>query len=192
MSSYVYLNGKQINFNNYAIDSPLPYKKSVDLAGLDENKWYPCQVAIDKVIDESDFAEWLEEIIVFTPWGQSNSVSYGNNNNEVFATMTVKATVSSWGIRSSGNGYIIDDYANFVKDNKRIIACKLSGNNNGIIFYLRGGAKYNICTGFNRKVTLYQNGFNNNGENFAILDAEPTNDTSLIDLKSKLGGKTLL
>lgn len=182
-----------VNGNNSVSDSyPLPYSKVVDLTGLDNNKWYPCQVTVGSKDKQPDFIQWLEKMIVSVPWINSNKVEYGTYGaGYIFASMTVKVATYGWGARPASFGYITDDFNVFVKDNKRVIACIASNNNNGVIFYLRGGEKYIIYTKAQVNISLHKNGLSQNDETFNVLDTEPENSTELIDLtklQNKIGG----
>lgn len=185
----------EIFANDKHIDSSLiKIKQIADLTKLDNNKWYPYRIYKNTTISTSTnpgIAD-LREFHIYAPLDISGSPSYGahGTNKGAFSTMTVLAAENSWGIRDDNQnfGYILDMDNNYISDNKKCIAIKISMNQLGFFAYLRGGLKYQITFDSDLIGKLYVNGFTQNDETYNPVNAEPSNDSSLIDLKSKLGG----
>lgn len=193
----VYIEGKSLGLNpSYGFASSYA-KHTVDLTSLDENSWYPYSVNIfDEGVDTSkSLANEMRLIsghVTLTADGSSGTPYYGTyNNHGTFATMTVLVVNNSWGIRPDSSGYLLDDAVTGVSDNKRLMSMTFGNNNNGYIFYLRGGVKYVFTFNVDLVGTLYPTGINKNGEKFEVLSDAPQNSHFLIDLKSHLGGVKL-
>lgn len=185
--SEVYINGQKL------LTSSRNYKMA-DLSILDNNKWYPYRIYKNQdLTNESDPGITdLHKINIYAPLNISGSPSYGTygTSKGAFSIMTVLAAENAWGIRSkNGFGYILDEDDSCVSDNKRCIAFKISSNRLGFIVYLRGGLKYQITFSSDLLGDLYANGLSINGETYNPTSDEPTNDSRLIDLPSRLGEK---
>ena len=184
----LYLNGKGAEFGSEP-NQPLPMKHDIDLENYDQNKWYPYQVVRSTdYYGQLTFNDYLEPLVITAPFGLNNlNCSYAHGGR-VTASLTAIASDCSWGARNGSFGYLLDDTQQNVLDNTKIIALKTSFNNNGFIFYLRGGLHYILYTNLDRSGKLYSDGFTSNQESFPVLDKAPTNSSELIDLRSKLGG----
>lgn len=179
----------QMFLNNKAVKEQVT-TKTVDLTKLDNNKWYPYRIY--KISNITN----LRKFEILSQLDNGGSPSYGTHgsNHGAFSTMTILAAENGWGMRSGDDsvkanaGYILDANNNFISDNKKAIAVKISSNGVGIIFYLRGGLKYSVSYDSDLNSQLYIDGFQINNETYNPVTEEPSNDPSLIDLKSKLGG----
>lgn len=172
-------------FINGDLITPTKAVRIADLRSLDNDTWYPYRIR-----STGQGITQLTKVSVFADLDSSGSPSYGSHGSKkgVFATMTFLAAEFSWGVRTEGWGYILDENNNYVSDNKKCIAVKLSNNQLGFFLYLRGGLQYKITFNADLVGTFYANGLTQNDETYNPVTVEPNNDPSLIDLKSKLGG----